>query len=123
MEKARILAETGSLEMDKLSAPIYLAIAIGAQCRSQSNLDLRYAKSYFAASEPASHDAFLAPSISSITNSLLAAFYMLATSRKNASYMHIGVAARAAYTLGLHQKSSYMNVGEAEVSFRLVFTG
>lgn len=97
-----------SQESRNISATACLAIAIGAQSLSRTTDDLHYARVYFATAQQVSlPEALFIPSINTVAFCTLAAFYMLTTHRRNGAYMYIGIAARGAYTLGLHHKSSY----------------
>ncbi|QPH09552.1 hypothetical protein C2857_000391 [Epichloe festucae Fl1] len=83
---------------------VYLILAIGAQ---SSPKDFgQTAESCF------DHGRYLSaryltedPSTLTVEAYLLIAMYLLASSRRNAAFMHLGFAARAAYALGLHLKS------------------
>lgn len=83
---------------------VYLVLAIGAQ---SSPKDFgQTAESCF------DHGRYLSaryltedPSTLTVEAYLLIAMYLLAASRRNAAFMHLGFAARTAYALGLHLKS------------------
>ncbi|KAH6973438.1 fungal-specific transcription factor domain-containing protein [Ilyonectria sp. MPI-CAGE-AT-0026] len=107
LQSVQYLANPSSPELRQRAPAIYLIIAIGAQCGARNELDSRYAAAYFHAAYRAIPDLLLVPSINYTTVSLLMSFYMLAAYRRNAAYMYIGVAARAAHSLGLHHQSSY----------------
>ena len=49
---------------------------------------------------------------------VLAAFYMLCASNRNMGYMYLGLAARAAHTIGLHHIGVGGNLDEAEKATR-----
>lgn len=107
LDRIHYFIQTAQLESHHCPATVYLAVAIGAQARSLTAVDTSYAGIYFKAAQRALPDVLLVPNVSSITVSLLTAFYMLTASRKNAAYMYLGVAARAGYALGIHHPSSY----------------
>ncbi|KAH0345818.1 hypothetical protein KCU83_g7689, partial [Aureobasidium melanogenum] len=85
------------------NAVINLIIAIGAQCRGLNQSDLQIAAKYFAMAQKAAFESMLQdPSINMIRIFLLMAFYMLSACQRNAAFMYIGVASKAASALGLH---------------------
>ncbi|RSL59918.1 hypothetical protein CEP54_007035 [Fusarium duplospermum] len=88
-------------------ASIDLVIAIGAQCES-----LESAKSIgqvcFRNARRYAFMGFLEdPDIDMVRTFLLMAFYMLGECRRNAAFMYLGIAAKAALALGLHSRDSY----------------
>jgi Fungal specific transcription factor domain len=84
-------------------AVLYIVIAIGGQCRGSSHSDFQYAAKYFAKSQQCAFEGMLRdPSINMIRAFLLMAFYMLGACHRNAAYMYLGVASKAAAALGLH---------------------
>ncbi|KAK6008118.1 hypothetical protein QM012_000021 [Aureobasidium pullulans] len=85
------------------NAAINLVIAIGAQCRGLDHNDLQIAAKYFAMAQKAAFESMLQdPSINMVRIFLLMAFYMLGACQRNAAFMYIGVASKAASALGLH---------------------
>lgn len=85
------------------NAAINLVIAIGAQCRGLNQSDLQIAAKYFAMAQKAAFEGMLQdPSINMVRIFLLMAFYMLGACQRNAAFMYIGVASKAASALGLH---------------------
>ena len=87
---------------------VHLTIAIGAQCRGSSQSDLQIASRYFALGQKAAFESMLQdPSINMVRLFLLMAFYMLGACRRNAAFMYIGVASKAALALGLHVAHQY----------------
>ncbi|KAG9520784.1 hypothetical protein KCV07_g4155, partial [Aureobasidium melanogenum] len=85
------------------NAAINLVIAIGAQCRGLNQSDLQIAAKYFATAQKAAFEGMLQdPSINMVRIFLLMAFYMLGACQRNAAFMYIGVASKAASALGLH---------------------
>lgn len=93
--------EVGANQLDL--APLYLMIAIGAQCRGNGELDVRCSAKYFSqAQQMAFKDYLYNPSLGMIATFLLMAFYMLCACRRNTALMYLGVASQAATILGLH---------------------
>ncbi|KAL1307027.1 hypothetical protein AAFC00_005652 [Neodothiora populina] len=85
------------------AAALYLAVAIGGQCRGSSRSDLRYATQCFTKGQQFAFEGMLQdPSLNMIRIFLLMAFYMLGACRRNTAFMYIGVASKAASALGLH---------------------
>ncbi|KKY26501.1 putative c6 transcription factor [Phaeomoniella chlamydospora] len=104
---------------DELAA-LYLVIAIGGQCRGLHPLDLEYAAKYFARAQQLAFEGMLCnPSVNMIRIFLLMAFYMLGACRRNAAFMYLGVASKAASALGLHRDDQYRNLQPEERSIRL----
>ena len=100
-------------------ATISLILAIGAQCRGTSASDLRHASSYFAHGQQLSfHGMLCDPSLDMVRNFLLMAFYMLGACHRNAAFMYLGVASKAASALGLHRYDQYSDLQVDERSAR-----
>ncbi|KIV95395.1 hypothetical protein PV10_03059 [Exophiala mesophila] len=97
-----------------------LIVAIGGQCRAQSPTDSRYAIRYFTRAQKAALAGMLEdPCLDMVRCFLLMAFYMLGACRRNAAFMYIGVAAKAASALGLHVTEQYHHFAPATQSVRL----
>ena len=56
----------------------------------------------------------LDPSVEMVRNFLLMAFYMLGACHRNAAFMYLGVAAKAASALGLHRAEQYRDLSVDE---------
>jgi hypothetical protein len=96
-------------------ALLYLVIAIGGQCRGSSHLDLEYAAKYFAKGQQIAFEGMLKdPSINMVKIFLLMTFYMLGACHRNAAYMYLGVASKAAAALGLHIAKQYQGLSKDE---------
>ncbi|KAK5116839.1 hypothetical protein LTR85_009099 [Meristemomyces frigidus] len=99
------------------TAALYIAIAIGGQCRASGPLDLQYSREYFSLGQQA---AFLGmvedPSLTLTRCFILMAFYMLGACRRNAAFMYLGIAAKSAYAIGLHVTEHYASTEEDERS-------
>lgn len=121
-ELAVMMAMTNNAEEtipDESMAALYIAIAIGAQCRASCKLDLQYAKKYFYLGQKAAFQSMVEdPDIAITRCFVLMAFYMLGACRRNAAFMYIGIAAKSAYALGLHVPEHYSNTTSAEQHLR-----
>ncbi|KAL4728764.1 hypothetical protein ACLX1H_003163 [Fusarium chlamydosporum] len=110
--------ETHVLSSDTPGSPSYfisplrqasldLVIAIGAQCESLSSART-IGQAYFRKARSQAFVGFLEdPDLDMVRTFLLMAFYMLGECRRNAAFMYLGVAAKAALALGLHSRESY----------------
>ncbi|KAF5256327.1 hypothetical protein FOXYS1_13201 [Fusarium oxysporum] len=88
-------------------ASIDLVIAIGAQCESLSSART-IGQAYFRRARSQAFVGFLEdPDLDMVRTFLLMAFFMLGECRRNAAFMYLGVAAKAALALGLHSRESY----------------
>ncbi|KAK2037485.1 fungal-specific transcription factor domain-containing protein [Colletotrichum somersetense] len=97
--------EPTSEDEETMSCIFFLALSIGAQrCPEDRDAD---AEKYF------HYGRFMAvsyamenPTYSTVRSYILITVYLLGASRRNSAFMHLGVAVRAAYTLGIHRKDS-----------------
>ncbi|RKU41375.1 hypothetical protein DL546_003649 [Coniochaeta pulveracea] len=87
---------------DAASAIYYLILSIGAQTCPEDKDEL--AERYF------NYGRFLTtssvmedPSLSTVGSYVLITMYLLGASRRNAAFMYLGIAVRAAYALGIHR--------------------
>ncbi|RDW68204.1 hypothetical protein BP5796_08861 [Coleophoma crateriformis] len=116
-ELAALMAETNNATdiPTETTAALYIAIAIGGQCRASGPLDLKYAKKYFFLGQKVAFQGMVEdPSITLTRSFLLMAFYMLGACRRNAAFMYLGIAAKSAYALGLHVTEHYASTTENE---------
>ncbi|KAG9245456.1 fungal-specific transcription factor domain-containing protein [Calycina marina] len=100
-------------------ATVDLIIAIGAQCHSPSSAvgeGHQYSKH---AQQLALSEVLEDPNVDLVRSFLLMAFYMLGCCRRNAAFMYIGIAVRAAVTLGLHSRKSYADMSLPRYQLRL----
>lgn len=96
--------ETKEMGEDLNEAIVCLALAIGQQCNCLDDMSTRQMQKHFALSQKLAFDGMLEdPSIKLIKVFLLMAFYLLGGCRRNAAFMYIGIAARAAHALGIHE--------------------
>ncbi|RDW56473.1 hypothetical protein BP6252_14135 [Coleophoma cylindrospora] len=100
-------------------ATVELIVAIGAQCESPESA-VAIGQPYFRhAQKLASSEILEDPSVDMVRVFLLMAYYMLGSCRRNAAFMYIGIAARAAVTLGLHSRDSYSDMSTPKFQLRL----
>lgn len=103
-----------------LTAQALLIVAIGAQNMPLSKNDAIVEKSSVSRSQHIAFQTMLEdPSLEMIQIFTLLSFYMLGACRRNAAFMYLGVAARAAHALGLHHPAAYNALPEAKVRARL----
>jgi hypothetical protein len=96
-----------------------LILAIGAQCRGSPPADHKYSAMFFSqGQELAFQDMLRDPSLEMIQNFLLMAFFMLGACHRNAAFMYLGVAAKAASALGLHRAEQYRTMSPEECRSR-----
>ncbi|RFU30467.1 hypothetical protein B7463_g5879, partial [Scytalidium lignicola] len=101
-------------------AAVDVALAIGAQVRESSDKSTQLARSYFYGARQIAFEGMLAcQSLGTVRLFLLLAFYMLGACDRNAASMYLGVAAKAAVVLGLHQPATYRSLQEGEHNTRL----
>lgn len=90
-------------------ATIELVLAIGARCESSDGSKGR-AKVYFRHAQQLIFAEMLSnPSVDMVRALVLLAFYLLADCRRNTAFLYLGIAARAAVSLGLHSRVSYLD--------------
>ncbi|KAJ5352765.1 hypothetical protein N7452_001739, partial [Penicillium brevicompactum] len=88
------------------AAIVDLMVAIGAQSRPNDPESLQTERFYFARGQQRAFANFLEdPSMDVVRVFVLMSFYMLGACRRNAAFMYLGVASRAAVALGLHEDS------------------
>ncbi|KAJ4368738.1 hypothetical protein N0V83_005820 [Neocucurbitaria cava] len=101
-------------------ASLYLMAAIGAQCRGRTTDDLAWAAKLFSyARKLALENMLEIPSLELIRAFLLMAFYMFGACRRNAAFMYLGVASKAADILGLHMSAQYKHLSSDARNARL----
>lgn len=85
------------------SAIFYLALAIGAQGRAQDDSDQFLAERCFVYGRKLAMFTLMDDlSLSTVQAFVLTTYYMIAACRRNAAFTNLGIAVRAAYTLGIH---------------------
>ncbi|KAH8886581.1 hypothetical protein GQ53DRAFT_750566 [Thozetella sp. PMI_491] len=100
--------DTTGISADK-RATVELIIAVGAKCESPESAN-GHAKAYCRhAQQLVFADMLSSPSVDMVRTFILMAFYMLCECRRNTAFMYLGIAARAAVSLGLHSHFSYLD--------------
>jgi hypothetical protein len=95
--------EDPSDTIDPAGSIYYLVLAVGAQTSPEDKDSI--AESYFNYGRYLTTSYFMDdPSILTIQSYALITMFMLGASRRNAAFMNLGIAVRAAYALGLHRK-------------------
>jgi hypothetical protein len=95
----------------------FLVLAIGAQCGPRDMH--REASAYYEHGRCLAMSQFLeAPQIATVQIYALLAMYLLNASRRNAASMHLSVAVRTAYALGIHRSDATALFSAAEESYR-----
>jgi hypothetical protein len=93
-------------------AMLNMMLAIGHQCRGRST---HHATRYFTCAQKYAFEGFLCdPSLDMVRVFLLMAFYMLGACHRNAAFMYLGIASKAACALGLHRKEQYKGLSTGE---------
>lgn len=101
------------------TASTCLVLAVGAQCRGSSALDLQRSTSFFSEAQALAFQGMLRdPSVEMVRSFILMAFYMLGACHRNAAFMYLGVAAKAASALGLHRSDHYLDLPFEEGQMR-----
>lgn len=86
-------------------ASLNMMLAIGSQCRAHNPFDSFNAARSFTCAQKFAFEGFLCdPSLDMVRVFLLMAFYMLGACHRNAAFMYLGIASKAACALGLHRK-------------------
>ena len=84
-----------------------LMIAIGAQSCSNEPKTVQMERFFFTRGQRRAFANMLEdPSMDLVRAFLLMSFYMFGACRRNAAFMYLGVAARSAVALGLHEENS-----------------
>ncbi|KAM3442772.1 hypothetical protein MY4824_000913 [Beauveria thailandica] len=90
-----------------LEAVASAAIAIGAQCKSSLECQQISQANFRHAQRKAFSGMLEDLNIEIVRVFLLMAYYMLGSCRRNSAFMYLGIASRAAVSLGLHTKDTY----------------
>lgn len=100
-------------------AALNMMLAIGSQCRAQNPFDSFNAARYFTSAQKFAFEGFLCdPSLDMIRVFLLMAFYMLGACHRNAAFMYLGIASKAACALGLHRNEQDKDLSRTECLMR-----
>ncbi|CZT14130.1 uncharacterized protein RCC_00103 [Ramularia collo-cygni] len=96
-------------------ASLNMMLAIGSQCRAQNPFDSFNAARSFTCAQKFAFEGFLCdPSLDMVRVFLLMAFYMLGACHRNAAFMYLGIASKAACALGLHRKGQDKGLNQTE---------
>ncbi|KAJ6781470.1 hypothetical protein PWT90_02674 [Aphanocladium album] len=94
-------------------------IAIGAQCKTPLESQ-QISQAYFRHAQRQAFSGMLEdPNINIVRVFILMAYYMLGSCRRNSAFMYLGIASRAAVSLGLHSKDSYEDMDDMHRNGRL----
>ncbi|KAJ6023982.1 hypothetical protein N7540_004779 [Penicillium herquei] len=97
-----------------------LMVAIGAQSCSNTSENVQIERFFFTRGQQRAFTNFLEdPSLDLVRAFLLMSFYMFGACRRNAAFMYLGVAARSAVAVGLHEDSPGSNQEEQQERSRL----
>jgi hypothetical protein len=119
MEALFIGVESEDEEDRPARSLVYLVLAIGGQSCVSNAHNRQHSQKYFTRGQRIAFEGMLEdPSIKLIHSFLLMAFYLLGACRRNAAFMYLGVAARAAHVLGLHEADQYRTLDSTEQSLR-----
>lgn len=105
------------------SVDTLLAMAIGAQSRNMQS-DSSYASNYFEHGRRiAFGDMLESPNLSMVRSFLLMTFYMLGACQRNAACLYLGIAAKSANIVGLHDDFRNDSLSGSEIEARFVNAG
>ncbi|KAK2753619.1 hypothetical protein FQN54_007396 [Arachnomyces sp. PD_36] len=97
-----------------------LIVAIGAQCSKATPISQQIERSFSCRAQQNAFSGMLEdPNIDMVRAFTLMAFYMLGACRRNAAWMYLGVATRAAAVVGLHRRDSYAATDNPKYRSRL----
>ncbi|KAG8406511.1 hypothetical protein J3459_019226 [Metarhizium acridum] len=118
IEQYFMLPDDSSFSPQKRAA-LGMVISIGAQCKSAASArDI--GQGYFRQAQAQAFQGMLEdPDIDVVRSFLLMAFYLLGECRRNAAFMYLGIATRAAVALGLHSQESYQNSNDLDDNKRI----
>lgn len=100
-------------------ASLNMMLAIGSQCRAQNPFDSFNAARSFTCAQKFAFEGFVCdPSLDMVRVFLLMAFYMLGACHRNAAFMYLGIASKAACALGLHRRGQDQGLTKQECLMR-----
>lgn len=95
-----------------------MVVALGAQCKS-AWAARHVGQVHFRRAQSQAFAGLLEdPDMDVVRSFLLMAFYLLGECRRNAAFMYLGIATRAAVALGLHSRDSYQELAKAKENTR-----
>ncbi|KAK2002560.1 hypothetical protein LX36DRAFT_652061 [Colletotrichum falcatum] len=97
--------EPTSQDQEAMSCIFFLALGIGAQ-RCPEDRDADAEKYFHFGRSLAVSYAMENPTYNTVRSYILITAHLLGASRRNSAFMHLGVAVRSAYALGLHRKDN-----------------
>jgi hypothetical protein len=101
------------------AASLYTALAIGAQVRPLGDPSSRIELDYFYQAQRVAFENMLtSQSLGMARLFLLLAFYMIGACRRNTASIYLGIAARTAIVLSLHNPANYEEINIDEYSQR-----
>jgi hypothetical protein len=101
------------------TASLYIALAIGAQVRPLGDPSSRIELDYFCRAQRVAFENMLtSQSLSMVRLFLLLAFYMVGACRRNTASIYLGIAARTAIVLSLHNPANHEDLDSDEHSQR-----
>jgi hypothetical protein len=101
------------------SAIVHLTLAIGAQGRAEGDSDDLLAEQCFAYRRQLTiFNLVEDPSLATIQAIFLSSYFMITTYQYNAAFMNLGIAVRAAYTLGIHLHETNAAFGGEQELYR-----
>lgn len=104
-------------------AALNMMLAIGHQCRGNNAFDTHNATRSFTCAQKYAFEGFLCdPGLDMTRVFLLMAFYMLGACHRNAAFMYLGIASKAACALGLHRKEQYKGLPIQESLTRYTYS-
>ncbi|TWU75863.1 hypothetical protein ED733_005490 [Metarhizium rileyi] len=118
VEEYLIVADFSSFSPQKRAA-LDMVVCIGAQCKSAVSAR-EIGQGYFRRAQNHAFNGMLEdPDIDVVRSFLLMAFYLLGECRRNAAFMYLGIATRAAVALGLHSRESYQDLNDSKDNTRI----
>ncbi|EME81416.1 uncharacterized protein MYCFIDRAFT_140761, partial [Pseudocercospora fijiensis CIRAD86] len=100
-------------------ASLSMMLAIGHQCRGPNPFDAQNATRHFTCAQKWAFEDFLCdPTLDLVRVFLLMAYYMLGACHRNAAFMYLGIATKAACALGLHRKDQHRGLTTQECLVR-----
>lgn len=101
------------------AASLYTALAIGAQVRPLGDPSSRIELDYFCRAQRVAFENMLtSQSLSMVRLFLLLAFYMIGACRRNTASIYLGIAARTAIVLSLHNPGNHGDIDTDEYNNR-----
>ncbi|VUC37378.1 unnamed protein product [Clonostachys rosea] len=116
-EMEQLLTTSGGGSPQK-RALVQLIIAVGLQCDPSADAYDREL-AYFSEAQAQAFSGMLEdPDIDMVRIFLIMSFYLLGECRRNTAFMYLGIAARAALSLGLHSPETYTDMKDSKHQLR-----